>query len=184
MSEAQRDIPPEFSHILVLDDIPPGGLTVRLEADAAARARLAVRFGLLSLDRLVASLTVTRGASGIPVRVWGHLEASVVQECVVSLEPVSCEINELIEVSYAPAAEDAEEEAFSLDQPDPPEPLEGDTLELGELVAQHLSIGLDPYPRKAGAKAPEWDQNSPEDAEDTPVSPFAVLERLWKNRPS
>lgn len=184
MSEAQRDIPPEFSHILVLDDIPPGGLTVRLEADEAARARLAARFGLLSLDRLVASLKVTRGASGIPVRVRGHLEASVVQECVISLEPVSSEIKELIEVVYAPAAEDAEEEAFSLDQPDPPEPLEGDTLELGELVAQHLSIGLDPYPRKAGAKAPEWDQNGAEDAEDTPVSPFAVLEQLWKNRPS
>jgi len=184
MPEAPNEFHPEFSHVLALDDIPPGGLTLQLEADAAARERLAERFGLLSLDRLVASLKVTRGASGIPIRVRGHLEASVVQECVISLEPIASEIKELIEVEYAPAAEDAEEEAFSIDQPDPPEPLEGDTLELGELVAQHLSIGLDPYPRIAGAKAPEWAENSPQESENSAASPFAVLEQLRKNRPS
>jgi uncharacterized metal-binding protein YceD (DUF177 family) len=184
MPEAPSEFHPEFSYILALDDIPPGGLSLQLEADEAARKRLAARFGLLSLDRLVASLKVTRGASGIPIRVRGQLEASVVQECVVSLEPISSKIKELIEVEYAPAAEDAEEEVFSLDQPDPPEPLEGDTLELGELVAQHLSIGLDPYPRKAGAKAPEWDEIGPEAAEDASAGPFAVLEQLRKNRPS
>lgn len=181
---AMNEPMPEFSFVLNLDDIAPGGSKLTLEADPATREKLAARFELLALDRLAARLTVTRGASGIPVRVRGWLEASVVQECIVSLEPVSSEIKELIEVEYAPAADEEEEEVFSLDQPDPPEPLDGDSLELGELVAQHLSIGLDPYPRKAGANAQEWAVDKAEQAENVAPSPFAVLEQLRKKRPT
>lgn len=175
-----HDIEPEFSRPLAVDDIPREGSVLTLEATAEERRRLAERFGLLSLDRLTAALTVTRGASGIPIRVRGRLHASVVQECVVSLEPVPSEINELIEVDYAPAAEDGTEEVFQLDQPEPPEPLEGDTVNLGELVAQHLSVALDPYPRKAGAAPLEWDEGSPGAGENQADRPFAVLARLRK----
>lgn len=178
--EAVPEFAPEYSYVLALDDIPLEGSMLRLEADAEARERLAGRFGLLSLDSLVAELTVTRGASGIPIRVRGRMMASVVQECVVSLDPISSEIKELIEVEYMPGVPDTVEEELSLDQPDPPEPLEGDTLELGELVAQHLSIGLDPYPRKDGAVAPEWTGNGPETGEEAIPNPFAVLEQLRK----
>jgi len=176
--KASPDIELEFSRPLAIDDIPREGAVLTLEASAAERARLAERFGLLALDRLTAELTVTRGASGIPIRVRGRLSASVVQECVVSLEPVPSEINELIEVDYAPAAEDGAEEVFHLDQPEPPEPLEGDSLELGELVAQHLSVALDPYPRKEGAPPLEWEGSGPEKAGKEGESPFAALARL------
>jgi uncharacterized metal-binding protein YceD (DUF177 family) len=178
--EAAPAFIPEYSFVLALEDIGPEGSELRLEADAGARERLAERFGLLSLDKLVADLTVTRGASGIPIRVRGRLEASVVQECVISLDPVSSEIKELIEVEYVPGAEESLEEELSLDQPDPPEPLDGDSLELGELVAQHLSVGLDPYPRKDGAEAPEWSGNGPEAGEEAIPNPFSVLEQLRK----
>lgn len=171
---------PEFSFILGLDKIAPGGSKLALEADAETRKRLAERFDLLSLDRLVAQLTVTRSASGIPVRVCGWLEASVVQACIVSLEPVPSNIKEPIEVEYAPGATEEEDEVFSLDQPDPPEPLDGDSLELGELVAQHLSIGLDPYPRKSGADASDWADGGAEQGGNATPSPFAILEQLRK----
>lgn len=177
---AMKELLPEFSYILGLDNIAPGGSKLALEADAETRKRLAERFDLLSLDRLVAQLTVTRGASGIPVWVRGWMEASVVQTCIVSLEPVPSNIKELIEVEYAPGATDEVDEEFSLDQPDPPEPLDGDRLELGELVVQHLSIGLDPYPRKAGADASDWVDGEGEQGENVAPSPFAILEQLRK----
>ena len=102
------------------------------------------------------------------------------QECVVSLEPIPSKINELIEVEYAPAAEDGTEEVFHPDQPEPPEPLDSDSVDLGELVAQHLSVALDPYPRKVDAAPLEWDAGGPENAANEGDSPFAVLARLRK----
>jgi uncharacterized metal-binding protein YceD (DUF177 family) len=175
-----HDIEPEFSRPLVIDDIGREGSVLTLEATEEERERLAGRFGLLSVDSLTAELTVTRGASGIPIRVRGTLRAAVVQECIVSLEPIPCKIKELIEVEYAPAAEDGAEEVFHLDQPDPPEPLEGDGVDLGELVAQHLSVALDPYPRKEAAAPLEWDAGGPESAANEGDRPFAVLARLRK----
>ena len=37
------------------------------------------------------------------------------------------------------------------DEADLPEPLEGDKIDLGEIVAQFLSVSIDPYPRAPGA---------------------------------
>lgn len=178
-----HDILPEFSRPLAIEDIGHDGAVLTLEATAEERGRLAERFGLLALDSLTADLTVTRGASGIPIRVRGRLHASVVQECVVSLDPVPSEINELVETEYAPAAEDGTEEAFDPDEPEPPEPLEGDSVDLGELVAQHLSMALDPYPRKEGAEPPEWDAEPGENGEKEADSPFSALAQLRKKAP-
>jgi uncharacterized metal-binding protein YceD (DUF177 family) len=170
--------PLEFSRPFAIEDIESKGGSVKLAADAEERQRLADRFGLVSLDRLVAHLEVTRGASGIPIRVRGRLQASVVQSCVVSLEPVASEIDEPVEAEYGPAPAEGPEEVIQLDQPDPPEPLEGDSLELGELVAQHLSVALDPYPRKRGAEPPEWAKT----ADTASDNPFSVLASLRKKR--
>lgn len=178
-----KEIPPEFSRPFAIDDIESKGSPVELVADAAERRRLAERFDLLSLDRLVAQLTVTRGASGIPIRVRGRLQASVVQNCILSLEPVASEIDEAVAAEYAPASSEGPEEVFHLDQPEPPEPLEGDTLELGELVAQHLSVALDPYPKKAGVEPLEWGQPGPAEEATDPANPFSVLASLRKKGP-
>ena len=175
---SSQAITPEFSRPFAIEDIEAKGASVDLVADAEERRRLAERFGLLSLDRLVAHLEVTRGASGIPIRVRGRLRASVVQSCVVSLDPVASEIDEPVEAEYAPASTEGPEEMVHIDQPDPPEPLDGDTLELGELVAQHLSVALDPYPRKQGAEPPEWAK--PTDSEGD--NPFSALASLRKKR--
>ena len=177
-----QGIPPEFSRPFAIDDIEPKGSMVELIADPEERRLLAERFDLLALDRLVARLTVTRGASGIPIRVRGRLQASVVQSCVVSLEPVASEIDEPVEAEYGPASAVGPEEVVQLDQPDPPEPLEGDSLELGELVAQHLSVALDPYPRKEGAQPPEWRNPERVEGEADADNPFSVLASLRKKR--
>jgi uncharacterized metal-binding protein YceD (DUF177 family) len=177
-----RDIPLEFPRPFAVEDIEAKGSLVALVADPEERRRLAERFDLLALDRLVAQLTVTRGASGIPIRIRGRLQASVVQRCVVSLDPVASEIDEPIEVEYAPAAADGTEEVIHLDQPDPPEPLEGESIELGELVAQHLSVAIDPYPRKAGLKPLDWSEPARKEGEADPDNPFSVLASLRKKR--
>ena len=179
MSEFEENAP-EFSRPFAIDRISREGSVLALDATDEERRRLAERFGLLALERLTAELTVTRGASGIPIRVRGRLTAAVVQECVVSLEPVPSKIKELIDIEYSPASDDGEEEIFHLDQPEPPEPLVGDSLELGELVAQHLSVALDPYPRKAGLAPLEWGGGQMEKDGKEAAGPFSVLAQLRK----
>jgi uncharacterized metal-binding protein YceD (DUF177 family) len=178
-----QDMAPEFSRPLAVDAIGPNGSVVELEADPEERRRLAERFDLLAIDRLAARLVVTRGASGIPIRVTGRLKASVVQHCVATLDPVASEIDEPVEAEYAPAAADGGEEVIDLNQPDPPEPLEGDRIELGELVAQHLSVALDPYPRKKGIEPLDWSEPQRSEDGSDPDNPFSVLAPLRKKRP-
>src|SRR5262249_57079702 len=43
-------------------------------------------------------------------------------------------------------------EAVLNSQADAPEPLTGNMLDIGEIVAEQLSLAADPYPRRPGAK--------------------------------
>lgn len=172
--------PLEFSRPFAIEDIAPGGSDVLLKATPDERRKLAERFGLLSLETLTARLTITRGASGIPVRVHGRLDAVLVQECVVSLEPVRSKINELLEVAFAPVGDEPMGDLLDPDQPDPPEPLDGDSVELGEIVAQYLSLAIDPYPKRAGAAPPDWQQASPHGGDESADNPFSILADLRK----
>ncbi len=57
---------------------------------------------------------------------------------------------------------------------EPPEPLVDGTVDLGALATEFLILGIDPYPRKAGA------QFAPPKVEDAGEHPFAALEALKK----
>jgi len=58
---------------------------------------------------------------------------------------------------------------------DAPEPLEGDEIDLGELMAEQLGLGIDPYPRRPGAIL-----EIPETASEAALKPFAALQALKK----
>jgi uncharacterized metal-binding protein YceD (DUF177 family) len=90
-----------------------------------------------------------RQAGGV-VLLEASFEAAFVQSCVVTLEPVRGTIAERFALRYGPpgAAEAdimpaAEEPAF--------EPLADDAIDIGEAVAQELSLQLPPFPRLAEA---------------------------------
>ena len=59
-------------------------------------------------------------------------------------------------------------------QEEPPEPLVGGKLDLGAIATEFLLLGIDPYPRKAGAEL------GPIRADDGSAQPFAALEALKK----
>lgn len=116
-----------------------------LEAGDAARAALAERFGLAALDRLAAALDVARAGAGAIVR--GRFEAEAVQSCIVSGEPLPVRVADEIALRFEPDSavpgQEIELEAEALDVV----PLEGDSIDLAEVVAQSLLLALDPYPR-------------------------------------
>jgi uncharacterized metal-binding protein YceD (DUF177 family) len=138
---------------------------------------LAGRFGILAIEAVSASLRL-RQESGGAVRVRGRLTATVVQPCVVTLEPVHQKVDEAVDLRFLPPGAELD------DDPDGPDeiPTENDILELGEALAEQLSLALDPYPRSPGASLEEGfsigeDEAAPESPAPRP-NPFAVLKGL------
>lgn len=147
------------------------------EASDDERAAIAEAYGLLGVDRLAADFTV-RPYGGDGVLVSGTVDGAVTQACVVSLEPVPGTVCERVERRFSPdAAADDLEVAVDPDQPDPPERLERDTVDLGAIALEHFLLGLPDYPR-----APDAAFEPPDPGEEEP-SPFAVLAAL-KNKTS
>lgn len=166
---------PEFSHVVRAHDVGGTPRQLALEADAAARAGLAARFGLLALNRLTAALELRREARGI--RISGAVQAEGAQPCVISAEPVPFAIAEhvaLLLVAAAPAAGSGGEVELSADDLDV-EPLAGDVIDAGEIAAQALALGLDAYPRAAGIDPARVPGLISHDAAIAARSPFAVL---------
>lgn len=172
---------PEFSRPVLVDQIPTRGMEMNVEANAEERAALAERFGLQAVERLSAHLKLKAIAGGTLFRVRGTLSAAVVQTCVVTLEPVPAEVEEEFELTFGGAEEDEGGELeLSFDDADPPEPIDGGAIDVGEAVAEHLALALDPFPRKAGAAFDEPPEPPPDD--EAKPHPFAALARLQQKK--
>jgi uncharacterized metal-binding protein YceD (DUF177 family) len=136
-------------------EIPEAGLHRDIEANETERQAIAAIAGLRELPRLAASFDLTHMEGG-RVHVRGRLSAEAGQTCVVTLEPLTSEIDEDVDVMFSPhveqttarsTADDEDEDALA---DDPPEPIVGGQIDLGALAAEFLILGLDPYPRKPG----------------------------------
>jgi hypothetical protein len=180
----------ELSRRVVVEPWPHGGMAVDLSADAAERRSLAERFGLLELRALRGHGRLERRGAELVLQGW--LEADVVQECVVSLEPVAARLRKPVERRYrrggASAAAQARFEPhgtiiLDADEADV-EPVVGGEIDLGEAFAEELGLALDPYPRAFGAAALESDvlgSHVSVGAKERPGTPFAAL-RQWQER--
>lgn len=174
MSEPAPPVP-EFSRPFRLERLGNAPVVEQLRAKPGERAALAERLDLISLDRLEAELTLSWRAAGTLLEVEGSFVAEVVQRCVVTLESVPARIEEKVHLQFTAASSQAEEPEEEPVDPDAPEPLPPEGLDLGEEVAQLLSLALDPYPRAPGADLPP-------EATDEGSSPFAELKGLKKRK--
>jgi uncharacterized metal-binding protein YceD (DUF177 family) len=164
-----------WSVLVDVEDIPDVGLHVEIDAPEAVRAALRALTNLRELPRLSAVFDLARQGAG--VRVAGRVSARVGQTCVVTLEPVESDLEESVDLVFAPAlAESAKAGTVELgtQDEDSPEPLVGGKLDLGAIATEFLLLGIDPYPRKAGAEF------APVKADDGGARPFAALEALKK----
>ncbi|MBC2776218.1 YceD family protein [Parasphingopyxis marina] len=143
--------PPEFSRPLPLDALGAGEIERTIEADAGECAALATRFGLEAIERLAARAIVRR--DGPAVFAKGQVEASVVQACVVTGDPVPGEIAEPFDLRFVPEGQaDGAEEEIELSAEEC-ETLfyDGNAVDLGEAAAQTMALALDPFPRSGDA---------------------------------
>lgn len=172
----------EFSRPISIDDVPNLGRTWVVTATPEECRALADRYGILDVEGLEAKVKVRPVGRTDSFKVEGTLTASVVQACVVSLEPVRQSVSETFAVVFAPEAEEgggdgwdgAGELTVDLTAEDPPDPLVDGKIDLGEVVAEHLALALDPFPRAEGAEIQGFSPE-PEPEQTVTNRPFAVL---------
>jgi len=163
---------------VVVAQIPDTGLHRELEANQVTRDAVADVGGLRAVLSVQASFDVTPKSGG-RFHVAGQVRARVGQTCVVTLEEMESEIDQPIDLIFAPPeqipqmADLVDEAEQSEDTPDPPEPIENGIIDLGRLATDALYLGVDPYPRKPDAVfEPLVEAADPED------HPFAALKAL------
>jgi uncharacterized metal-binding protein YceD (DUF177 family) len=162
-----------------LDDIPETGRHVEIAASEGERAAAARVAGVDGIERLAAVFDLTR-RSGDGLHAIGRVTATVRQTCVVSLEPVANEIDEAIDLTFAPAlepvqADEAETVRTKKASDEAPEPLKGGAVDLAALATEFLVLAVDPYPRKPGVTF------EPPRTGDAAAHPFAAL-AAWKKK--
>jgi len=145
----------EIERVVDLDRMGANGTALDIVASEGERSALAKRFGFLGLPAFTARVTVDRHAGG-EVVVEGRLRGKIVQACVLTLDPVTQDLDDAFRLVFKKDLTDARDpesgEAVLSAQPDSPEPLSGNLLDVGEIVAEQLSLAADPYPRRPGAK--------------------------------
>jgi uncharacterized metal-binding protein YceD (DUF177 family) len=145
----------EIERIIDLDRMGPNGTALEIAASDSERAALAKRFGFLGLPAFSARVTVDRRPGG-QVVVEGRLRGRIVQACILTLDPVTQDLDEAFRIVFkqdlAEERDPESGEALVSAHTDAPEPLTGNQLDVGEIVAEQLSLAADPYPRKQGVK--------------------------------
>ena len=160
---------------VAVEDIPETGLHIETEAPAEVRAKLVEIANLRDLPRLSAVFDLTR--RGGSVHVAGQVKARVGQTCVVTLDPIERDLDESIDLLFAPPRGTAtmdDDANRKTGDAEPPEPLIAGKVDLGTIATEFLLLGIDPYPRKAGAEFVAVK------ADDDRAKPFAALETLKK----
>jgi len=176
------DVRGAWRETVTLAEAQRGTVRRALQADPAARGRIAKVLGLDALESLTAEVKVSPWLDGVQIE--GRWRAAVRQTCGVTLDPFDSDLEGELRLRALPqgsaALGGADEAGGELDLDpegeDPPDVLPDDRIDLGAYVVEALSLAIDPFPRKPGVQF-----EPPEQAGEP--SPYAVLAKLKGGAP-
>jgi uncharacterized metal-binding protein YceD (DUF177 family) len=169
---------PPFAFEFNLRDLGRGGAEVRVEARGDDLARIAAWADVRGVESFGATVEL-RKHSATTYSLDALLEADVVQDCIVTLEPVrshiSGQVHRELHLSDRVRTKPGESIPLGTGAGDDEVPEEIDNLvyDLAAPLLEELVLAIDPYPR-----APGVEFAAPTEAVAGPESPFAVLKSL------
>lgn len=178
----------EFSRPFNLELIKKSGKHVSLEATEVEREHLAKRFSIPGIASLKARCYLSR----LPNKEKGDFlleadfTAKIIQNCVLTLEEVEENIKEKFTVIFKDNPkkdhiDDMHEVEFELEDDDIVY-LEDMEIDLGEYIAEYLSLSINPYPKKDNASTNELGYKVLSEnefvGEPERENPFSVLKDL------
>ncbi|EDQ33905.2 putative metal-binding, possibly nucleic acid-binding protein [Hoeflea phototrophica DFL-43] len=170
-----------FSFPVKVGHVSANPVTITISADQSDLKKLAAQWGVLEVRAFDAEIVIGRWKRD-GVRLKGNVTATMVQECVVTLDPVEQCIDENLEAVFLPENSrlvkritDASGEMFlDPEGPDLPDTFSGDTIDVGAVAAEFAALAIDAYPRKPGLDY--LDRIESDETVDKKPSPFAVLQ--------
>lgn len=169
----------ERENVVRVSDLARGKTrTVEIVPDAGARDSIAADLGLLELRKL----RLEGRLAPFGRRDWrfeGHLGATVVQPCVVTLAPVVTRLEEAVLRSFVAEWQTPEGDEVELPEDVDTEPL-GAEIDLGAIMVEALALALPAWPRTEGADLDTAVFTEPGQApmRDEDARPFAGLASL------
>jgi uncharacterized metal-binding protein YceD (DUF177 family) len=162
---------PDFARVVAL-----AGLRRALPFDLAPDEREAAALARLLDARSVRKMRF-RGdlrPEGDGFTLEGALGATVVQSCVVTLEPVTSRVDVAVRRRYLPADVSRREVEVGLEDDDEIEPL-ADRVDLGMVAMEALALALPAYPRHPDAElAAPTTEEEPDEAREHPFASLAA----------
>ena len=162
-----------------LSNLPSGrATTFDLRPTAPERQAVAKMLGILGVKKLTFSGTLTpQGKTDWQLE--AKLGATVVQPCVVSLDPVTTRIDEPVRRDYVAAQPDIDEPEVEMATDETVDPLP-ETLDIAQVMIEALSLALPAYPRATAAEMGAMAYAAPGVAPmtDDDAKPFASLGSL------
>lgn len=150
----------------------------RIAPDAEARAHIAEWLGIVTLPEANLAGTLTpKGRSDWVLE--ADLGAEVVQECIITLAPVTTRITERVERRYLAEMPEPAGDEVEIPEDVSIEPL-GQVIDPGAVLLEALELALPLYPRAPGAELGEIAVAAPgaEPLTDVARRPFAGLADL------
>jgi hypothetical protein len=140
--------------------LPKKGMPVSIDAGPEQLAALAREHHLLEAKGFHADLVVSPWKRD-GVSVSGRVEGDIVQECVVTLEPIEAHVEQDVSAVFIPEGSKLDrfqelsggEMVLDPEGPDLPESFSGTSIDVGALAEEFFALGIDPYPRKEGVEA-------------------------------
>ncbi|MEW7007594.1 MULTISPECIES: YceD family protein [unclassified Lentilitoribacter] len=170
-----------FTFPVKVGHVSSNPISITIEADGKELEGLAKFWKVIGVTSLKADVKLSRWKRD-GVRVSGHFEGKLIQDCVVSLKPINTEINDDFVAFYVPetsklARQDNIQNGeliIDVDGPDIPDTFSGNTIDVAAVVSEFAAMAIDPYPRDPEAEIDQkFQSGSIED--DAPPSPFAAL---------
>lgn len=191
------DNQPELHRTILLSDISHGVYRTEITANKEECYELSARLGdvtIMHLSGIFELKSKHRNSDQAIdlIEINGSIDARVGQICVITSDPVET----LIQAQFSGIATlsdvnrqhevSAEVVDDNLNDDDGgPEILafiEGDSLDLGNLLVEQLALEIEPFPRKPGVSFDGYHSGDMPDLDDEKPNPFAVLSELKDNR--
>ncbi len=151
---------------------------VKFTPDAKARAAIAQALDLIDLPHMVFEGDI-RSSGKRDMELTGTLQATAVQPCSVTMEPVKTKIEDPVRRLFVADYEVPKGEEVEIPEDDTIEPLE-EVIDAAAVAIEALALALPLYPRAPGVELGKLTITPPnaEPIDDADLKPFANLAKL------
>ncbi len=164
--------------------LPKEGETITLSADGVILDTLSANTAAQEVLAFEAEISIKRWKQAGAV-LSGNIKTHIAQECVATLAPMETKLDINFERFFLPSGDPLFASETMMDgellvEPegeDMPDILEGNAIDIWEVVLEELNLQIDPFPRKSEFA---WQGNAREEAnvDEETRKPFANLKEL------